>query len=214
VAEVCDGTNTDCPADVTQPSGTACTDDGNPCTTDICDGSSTTCQHPAGNAGTECRPAAGDCDAAESCDGTNTDCTADAFNEQSTVCRPAADACDIEEHCTGSSAACPPDAVKDGNDAIICAFANTVTPNVCQTESVPRAIEKLFTAADHLVSRALDASGRARRHLRNKAIAKLNKALRLLTKAEGRNRHPISGGCASPIRDVLMDALTRVLTLA
>src|SRR5439155_17610125 len=38
-----------------KPNGTACTDDGNPCTTDTCNGSSDICQHPAGNAGTPSR---------------------------------------------------------------------------------------------------------------------------------------------------------------
>src|SRR5207249_4202923 len=86
VAEVCDGTNAACPADATQPSGTACTDDGNPCTTDTCDGTSTTCQHAAGNAGTECRAAASDCDVAEACDGTNTACPADASEARRAGC--------------------------------------------------------------------------------------------------------------------------------
>src|SRR5207237_1517979 len=86
VAEACDGTNAACPADATEPSGTGCTDDGNPCTTDTCDGTSDTCQHPAGNAGTPCRPAAGACDVAEACDGTNTACPADAKEPSGTAC--------------------------------------------------------------------------------------------------------------------------------
>src|SRR5207249_3862262 len=68
-AETCTGTSTTCPTDGFKPSGTACTDDGNPCTTDTCDGTSTSCQHPPGNAGALCRAAANECDAAESCPG-------------------------------------------------------------------------------------------------------------------------------------------------
>src|SRR5437588_1053485 len=36
-------------------SGTACTDDGNVCTTDLCNGASNICQHAPGNSGTTCR---------------------------------------------------------------------------------------------------------------------------------------------------------------
>src|SRR5881392_1798177 len=246
VAEACDGTNAACPTDAKKASGTACTDDGNPCTADTCDGASDTCQHPAGNAGTECRAAAGDCDVAEVCDGTNTacpadafqpsttvcragagacdvaesctgssaDCPADAFQDQGTVCRAAVDACDIAELCTGSGAACPADAVKTGSDGVTCAFGNTVSPSVCQTESVPPGIQKKFTAAGDLASRALEAPGGAHRRLVKKAIAKLRQAIKLADKAEGRLKNPISSNCASPIRDVLTDALDRLLTLS
>src|SRR5206468_2996222 len=70
VAETCTGTSTACPTDAFKANGTACTDDGNVCTTDTCNGTNATCQHPAGNAGTMCRAAAGECDVAESCTGT------------------------------------------------------------------------------------------------------------------------------------------------
>src|SRR5207253_7587214 len=39
-AEMCPGTGPNCPADAKSPAGTACTDDGNACTTDTCDGAS------------------------------------------------------------------------------------------------------------------------------------------------------------------------------
>src|SRR5437763_1875975 len=97
------------PADAKQASGTACSDDGNPCTLDQCDGSSDACQHPAGHAGTVCRAAAGACDAAESCDGTSTSCPADAKQPAGTVCRAAAGACDLAAACDGTSGACPVD---------------------------------------------------------------------------------------------------------
>src|SRR5207253_241488 len=51
LAESCPGNGPDCPADAKSAAGTACTDDGNACTTDTCDGSRNACQHPAGNAG-------------------------------------------------------------------------------------------------------------------------------------------------------------------
>ena len=108
-AENCTGTAPICPEDAKSPPGTACTDDGNPCTTDMCDGTSNDCQHPAGNAGTVCRPAAGDCDLVETCTGTSAVCPADAFEPADIVCRASAGECDPAELCTGSDAGCPED---------------------------------------------------------------------------------------------------------
>jgi len=95
--------------DTKKPSGTACADDGNVCTTDACNGASVTCQHPPGNAGTQCRAAAGECDLAETCTGTSATCPANGFKPSSTVCRASRGGCDPAERCTGSSAACPAD---------------------------------------------------------------------------------------------------------
>src|SRR5438309_1672374 len=97
-------------------SGTACTDDGNPCTADTCNGTSDACQHPAGNAGAGCRPAAGVCDTAETCTGASAACPTDLFQPATTVCRASAGVCDTAENCTGSSAACPP----DGKSTAVC----------------------------------------------------------------------------------------------
>src|SRR5207244_12126711 len=69
VAESCTGTSTTCPTDTFQPNGTACTDDGDPCTSDVCSGTSAPCTHPAGNAGVVCRAAVNECDVAETCPG-------------------------------------------------------------------------------------------------------------------------------------------------
>src|SRR5439155_640888 len=81
LAETCTGSSTSCPANAVKAAGTACTDDGNVCTTDVCNGTvgSVACTHPAGNAGTVCRAAvSGGCDIAETCTGTSTTCPADA----------------------------------------------------------------------------------------------------------------------------------------
>src|SRR5437667_186245 len=122
--EMCTGTSSACPTDVFKASGTACTDDGNPCTLDQCDGTSATgrqpplntntspgspaapgqcdgssnsCQHPAGNAGAAC-PADGDPCTTDTCDGTNTSCQHPPGNAGA-VCRPAAPDCDVAETC-------------------------------------------------------------------------------------------------------------------
>src|SRR5439155_10317428 len=68
-AATCTGTSTTCPSNPFKPIGTACPDDGDPCTTDSCDGTNTSCQHPPGNAGAVCRAAANECDVAETCPG-------------------------------------------------------------------------------------------------------------------------------------------------
>ncbi len=91
-----------------EAAGTACADDGNPCTLDQCDGTSATCQHPAGNAGASCRAQAGVCDVAETCTGTSPTCPPDAFAPATTQCRVSADVCDVAESCSGTSATCPP----------------------------------------------------------------------------------------------------------
>src|SRR5947208_1236134 len=139
VAESCTGSSATCPADAVKAAGTACTDDGNPCTSDVCDGTSVTCTHPAGNAGAVCRAAAGECDVAETCDGASTACPPDVFKASGTactadtnpctldqcdgagatcqhpagnagaVCRAAAGPCDAAETCTGTSSTCPAD---------------------------------------------------------------------------------------------------------
>jgi hypothetical protein len=95
---------------VPKTSGSSCSDDGNPCTTDVCDGAGA-CLHAAGNAGATCRVAAGACDVAETCDGTNTACPPDVLVAAAAVCRPSQSGCDPQETCTGSSAACPADVV-------------------------------------------------------------------------------------------------------
>jgi hypothetical protein len=81
-AELCDGTNKACPANVVEPAGTVC------------------------------RPVAGLCDVAELCDGNAGQCPFDAFVTMGTVCRMATGECDITESCTGLSATCPADAVE------------------------------------------------------------------------------------------------------
>ncbi len=115
---------------------TACTDDGNVCTTDIC--SAGICTHPAGNSGTECRASTGVSDPHEVCDGVSTTCPADSkapngatctddgnpcttdlcesgscthsAGNAGTVCRSSAGVCDPAETCDGVTTTCPADA--------------------------------------------------------------------------------------------------------
>jgi hypothetical protein len=157
LAETCTGSSTTCPADGFKTNGTACTDDGNPCTTDLCQ--SGTCTHAAGNAGTVCRAAAGECDLAETCTGSSTTCPTDGFKANGTgcaddgnpcttdlcqsgacahaagnagaVCRAAAGECDLAETCTGSSTACPTDGLK-ANGTACTDDGNPCTTDTCQ----------------------------------------------------------------------------------
>src|SRR5205809_407102 len=130
VAEFCPGNGPNCPADAKQPSGTACTDDGNPCTADTCDGTNDACQHPAGNAGAVCRASAGVCDPAESCDGVSTSCPADAFASGATQCRASGGECDVAEFCPGNGPNCPADAKQPSGTACT-DDANPCTADTC-----------------------------------------------------------------------------------
>src|SRR5204862_171836 len=111
LAETCSGVaGQPCPSDAKRAAGTACTDDGSPCTLDQCDGCNAACQHPAGNAGAVCRVAAGACDVAETCNGTNGTCPADGFASSSTGCTGSSQggACDDDpaDRCSGTANTC------------------------------------------------------------------------------------------------------------
>src|SRR5205809_226076 len=173
VAESCTGSSATCPADAVKAAGTACTDDGNPCTSDVCDGTSVTCTHPAGNAGAVCRAAAGECDVAETCDGSSTACPTDVFKASGTactadanpctldqcdgasatcqhpagnpgaVCRAAAGECDVGETCTGTSTTCPADANQPAGTA--CPAAT----NLCTLDRCDRRTNTCAHPAGH-----------------------------------------------------------------
>src|SRR5438094_130693 len=121
VADSCTGSSATCPADTVKAAGTACTDDGNPCTTDLCDGTAgaPACTHPAGNAGAACRAAAGECDVAETCDGSSTACPTDFFKASGTTCTDDGNPCTTDV-CNGTSATCTHPA---GNPGAVCRAA-------------------------------------------------------------------------------------------
>src|SRR5207237_7008717 len=79
-AELCTGSSSTCPNDTVKASGTACTNDGNVCTTDLCNGTvgSPLCVHNPGNSGTVCRAAtSGGRDVAETGTGSTRTCPHD-----------------------------------------------------------------------------------------------------------------------------------------
>ncbi len=148
-AETCTGNSPTCPTNGLSPSGTMCTDDGNPCTADRCNGVSTACQHPFGNAGTVCRAAVAECDVSEACTGVSSTCPADGKRGSGTACsddgnactldrcdgvsntcqhpagnagatcRAAGGECDLAEVCTGASSTCPVDTKRPSGTACI-----------------------------------------------------------------------------------------------
>src|SRR5207302_77640 len=157
-------------ADAKQATGTACTDDGNPCTTDACDGTSVTCQHTAGNPGALCRAAANECDLPESCTGSSPSCPTDlvkaagtacaddgnpcttdacdgtsvtcqhAAGNSGALCRAAVNECDLPETCTGTTPSCPTDLVKAAGTACT-DDGNFCTTDVCNgTAGVPACV--------------------------------------------------------------------------
>ena len=92
------------------PSGSACNDDGNACTSDTCNGSGA-CAHPPRAAGTVCRPVASPCDIAETCSGTGAPCPADSPLPNGTPCEDGS-ACTTNQTCTAG--------VCGGGLAVVC----------------------------------------------------------------------------------------------
>jgi hypothetical protein len=113
IAEACDGSSINCPADVKRAAGTICRPSAGDCdVTDTCNGTENTCPDARLAAGTVCRTSQGACDPAEVCSNSSPSCPPDARLSVGTTCRAAvAGGCDIPEVC-GSAPACPPDAVE------------------------------------------------------------------------------------------------------
>src|SRR5439155_1828806 len=133
LAETCTGTSTTCPADAVKAVGSACTDDGNPCTTDTCNGTldSPACTHPVGNAGAVCRAAVNECDLADTCTGTSTTCPADAVKAVGTACTDDGNVCTTDV-CNGTvgSPACTHPA---GNAGTVCRAAVSGGCDIAET---------------------------------------------------------------------------------
>jgi hypothetical protein len=104
VEENCDGAG-ECPADLFEPAGTACGNDGdtvcdNP---DTCNGGGL-CESNSEPATTVCRQDAGECDVEEKCDGAGA-CPLDSFEPADTSCGSSSDTvCDNPDTCNGGGA--------------------------------------------------------------------------------------------------------------
>jgi RHS repeat-associated protein len=125
--------------------GTACADDGNPCSTDKCNGTSTACQHPAGNAGVVCRPPAQACDAPETCTGTSTTCPVDLSTSNGSACSDG-NLCTQADQC--STGVCIGTPVPDGttcSDNSFCNGAEMCTSGVCMPGTPPQEDHNLCT---------------------------------------------------------------------
>ena len=107
VADKCNGTDLDCPADSFKPTGFLCKAVAGPCDLpDMCTGSSASCPASYEPAGIPCRAAAGICDAPDFCTGSTATCT-DTKKTSATVCRPSAGVCDVADKCDGKTNDCP-----------------------------------------------------------------------------------------------------------
>lgn len=123
VAEVCNGVSPACPADAKKSAGTACTDDGNPCSSDKCDGVSSACQHPPGNSGALCHASiSADCDPPEFCTGVSTTCPANVHRPDGFLCSPDGNPCTLDV-CDNASGLCIHPA---GNATVQCRAATDV----------------------------------------------------------------------------------------
>jgi RHS repeat-associated protein len=117
--------------------GTACSDEGNPCTVDKCNGSSLSCQHPAGNAGAICRLASGICDRSESCSGTSASCPPDLKEPDGTVCSDN-NVCTGVDKCTSGVCTGVPGPVGTGcSDGLFCNGAETCSALGACTPGTP-----------------------------------------------------------------------------
>jgi hypothetical protein len=133
LAEVCDGTDALCPANVFKALDTPCGSNSdtacdNP---DKCNASGTCLPNYEPNTVT-CRTANGACDVAESCDGAGA-CPSDALAPSGTVCRvQVAGGCDLgTETCTGTSNNCPADSFAPDYTPITTPDTNTCTNDYC-----------------------------------------------------------------------------------
>jgi hypothetical protein len=117
VAEVCTGSDPNCPVDGVEASGVLCRPLSGPVevcdVSEVCDGVSTTCPVDAFEPPTAtCRSASDLCDAIELCTGSGPACPADVLEPSGTVCRGPVGSCDVAEVCDGSTASCPADALE------------------------------------------------------------------------------------------------------
>ncbi|MBN2361243.1 MAG: lamin tail domain-containing protein [Deltaproteobacteria bacterium] len=109
-AEVCDGSNTICPADAKHGSSTTCRDSAGECDpAEVCNGVDNNCPSDAKRpSGYGCTDDGNPC-TLDQCEGTLNACQHPAGNG-GVVCRDAVPGgCDLAELCTGSSAICPTD---------------------------------------------------------------------------------------------------------
>ncbi len=102
VADTCDGISAQC-IDQKVQSGTACQDDGNPCTADICDGVNNTCQHLAAHPGAACADDGNPC-TADKCDGISVNCQHPPGNENA-ACADDGNPCTVDQ-CDGTHSDC------------------------------------------------------------------------------------------------------------
>jgi hypothetical protein len=130
VTETCTGSAATCPADVVDPNGTPCTDDGNVCTNDVCNGAigAPACVHPNNSApcndGLFCNGAdtctGGSCTihVGDPCDGPDGD------GDCSETCDEGADNCDGND--TNGSAC---------TDSVFCNGTDTCSSGLCDVHS-------------------------------------------------------------------------------
>jgi hypothetical protein len=152
VEETCTGSTGTCPANAHKPAGTACTDDGNACTTDVCNAAGG-CEHPPVAVGAACGTGrvcngsaacvegcwiagayyapgasnpAGPCQVCNPAQSTSSW----SFKTVGTVCRAAAGPCDVAETCTGSSAQCPGDG--SAANGLVCGADSAISWGSCE----------------------------------------------------------------------------------
>jgi hypothetical protein len=110
VAESCNGSSLNCPADAFKSASTVCRTAAGECDVgENCSGTSAACPTDAKKPnGTTCTDDGNVC-TTDTCNGSAATCQHPAGNA-GTVCRASAGVCDLAESCTGTSSTCPTDA--------------------------------------------------------------------------------------------------------
>ena len=123
LAEVCTGSDGECPADGTVEPGTECrAASGAPCdVADVCDGERKDCPDRVASVEVICRASSGEaCDAPEHCDGETDGCAPDRPSPRGTVCGAPQLPCDAPEVCDGETKLCPPPAMSVAPAGQVC----------------------------------------------------------------------------------------------
>jgi hypothetical protein len=200
--------------DCAVPMGTACEDDGNPCTDDVCMNGG--CMHTA-ISGCELCSEASDCDDGNPC--TTDECgISGCSNTFLTDCVPCVvdDDCDDADACTvdrcGAQSQCTFDA-SDCFGAASCPFASALNVDSCAGERIPRSIGRLIDRAGCKVEQAETRARTGRNRIGRKlklGARSLQRALRKVGRVRGKR---ISAPCADALAEDLGSRVDRIMLL-
>ena len=196
-AGVCDPATGTC-SNPARPDGSACSD-GDPCT------QNETCRAGTCSPGDAVVCVAPDlCHAAGVCDPTTGSCSSPEIScDDGDPCT--LDGCLADTGCVHSASS--------GFASVTCVFAASHEAGLCPAETIPAAVTRASTDAQHLIDQAMAAKDpRQAQGLLRKAAKKLRSAAQLVSRA-GRKKH-ISPACTAALRGLYLDGKARAETMA